>query len=60
MATLRRQKDSSGEQLVALLNRKQFEKHVRTNGVQDLIARARRTWRARYGVDPAAERFKDR
>lgn len=59
MATLRKQKASTGGQFVALLNRTQFEKHIRTSGVQELIARARKTWLARYGVDPAAERLKD-
>lgn len=59
MATLRKQKASTGGELVALLNRTQFEQHARTSGVQKLILRARKTWLTRYGVDPAAERLKD-
>jgi hypothetical protein len=59
VAILRRQKSSTGRQLIAHLNRTQFERQLHTSGVQELITRARKSWLARYGVDPAAERFKD-
>jgi hypothetical protein len=61
MATLRRHRAASGQQvqLVARLNRSQFEKHSHASGVQALITRARKTWISRYGFDPAAERLKD-
>jgi hypothetical protein len=48
-----------GSRAVARVKRRDFERHAREDQVQRLIARARMSWRSRYGTDPAAGRLRD-
>lgn len=46
--------------LMGRISRRGFERRSRSTEVQELIGKARRTWKQRYGVDPAAVRLRER
>jgi hypothetical protein len=46
-------------QSLGRLNQRAYERNSRAFPVQRLIASARRSWKRRYGFDPASVRLKD-
>ncbi len=44
--------------VVGRIDGRTYEEHVKTPAVQEMLARARRSWEETYGYDPAASRLK--